>query len=77
MFWIVDSIIMRKKDFTYKKKESPPRRKHKQHKQKVYLPLANLERTNNNNDDTKITVEEHSLIMNNSDNDSEQDIRTV
>ncbi len=74
MFWIVDSIIMRKKDT--KKKESPPRRRHKQHKQRVYLPLANLERSKNN-DNT--IIEEHSLITNNSeDNDSEPDtIKTV
>lgn len=65
---------MRKKDT--KKKESPPRRRHKQHKQRVYLPLANLERSKNN-DNT--IIEEHSLITNNSeDNDSEPDtIKTV
>ncbi len=41
MFWIVDSIIKSKNT---KKRESPPRRKYR-HKQRVYLPLADLERS--------------------------------
>ena len=41
MFWIVDSIIKSKNN---KKRETPPRRKHR-HKQHVYLPLADLERS--------------------------------
>ena len=65
MFWMVDSIIKRKNDVRYKKKnDSPPRRNKHKHKQRVYLPLADLER--NATVDTAVdqtsTTEEHSLM---------------
>ena len=66
MFWIVDSIIMSKEQRRYKK-DPPLKSKRKKKQPKVYLPLADLERTVGDDNDG-IAVEEHSLMC--SDNDS-------